>query len=90
VLAAVATNAGLTRTEAQRVAMMASAGMARALSPAHTTYDGDIVFALSLGNLRAEVNAIGAAAAEAVAKAIVRSVRLARSAGGVRGLGDRG
>jgi L-aminopeptidase/D-esterase-like protein len=89
VLAAVATNARLTRIEAKRVAVMASAGMARTLSPAHTQFDGDIVFALSLGNLRADVNAIGAAAAEAVTQAIVRSVRLARSAGGVPGLGDR-
>jgi L-aminopeptidase/D-esterase-like protein len=88
VLVAVATNAQLSRPEAQRVAMMASAGMARALSPAHTTFDGDIAFALSLGTLRADVNAIGAAAAEATARAIVRSVTQAKSAGGVPGLAD--
>jgi L-aminopeptidase/D-esterase-like protein len=86
VLVAVVTNATLSRVEAQRLAVMASAGMARTLSPAHTTYDGDIVFALSLGSLRADVNALGAAAAKAVERAIIRSVTQAKSAGGVPGL----
>ncbi len=83
VLVAVATDALLTRVEAQRLAAMAAAGMARVLSPAHTTFDGDIVFALSLGRAKADLNALGAAAAEAVARAIVRGVTQARSAGGV-------
>jgi L-aminopeptidase/D-esterase-like protein len=90
VLVAVATNAALTRLEAQRVAMMASAGVARTVSPAHTAFDGDIVFAVSAGPaenpLRADVNALGAAAAEAVARAIVRSVTAARSVAGIPGL----
>ncbi len=83
VLVVVATNAALTRIEAQRLAMMASAGMARVVSPAHTMFDGDIVFALSIGEAQADINALGAAAAEAVARAIVRGVTEARSAGGV-------
>lgn len=82
VLVAVATNSALTRIEAQRVAVMASAGMARVISPAHTTFDGDVVFALSIGNAKADVNALGAAAAEAVARAIVRGVTQARSVAG--------
>lgn len=86
VLVAVATNAALTRIEAHRVAVMASAGVTRVVSPAHTMFDGDVVFALSVGNVRADVNALGAAAAEAVARAIVRSVTQARSAGGVPGI----
>jgi L-aminopeptidase/D-esterase-like protein len=87
VLAAVATNAALGRIEAQRMAVMAAAGMARVISPAHTTFDGDVVFALSIGNGRADVNALGAAAAEAVARAIVRGVTQARPAGGVPAAG---
>ena len=83
ILVAVATNAALARIEAQRVAVMASAGMARVISPAHTTFDGDVVFALSIGDVKADVNAVGAAAAEAVARAIVRGVTQARSAAGV-------
>ena len=87
VLVAVATNVGLGRIEAQRMAVMAAAGMARVISPAHTTFDGDVVFALSIGDARADVNALGAAAAEAVARAIVRGVTQARSAGGVLAAG---
>lgn len=86
VLVAVATDAALTRVEASRVAQMAAVGMARTLSPAHTTLDGDIVFALSLGSKRADLNAVGVAAAEAVTQAIVRGVTQARSAGGVPAL----
>ncbi len=87
VLVAVATNAQLGRIESQRLALMAAAGLARVVSPAHTSFDGDVVFALSIGDGRADVNALGAAAAEAVARAIVRGVTQARSAGGVLSLG---
>jgi len=48
--------------------------------------DGDVVIALSLGDARADLNALGVAAAEAVAQSIVRGVKLARSMGGVPGL----
>jgi len=86
VLVAVATDAALDGIATQRVAMMASAGMARALSPAFTRFDGDIVFALSCGDREAAVEAVGAAAADSVANAIVRGVTQARSAGGLPGL----
>jgi L-aminopeptidase/D-esterase-like protein len=88
VLVAVATNAALGRLEAERLAKMAAAGVARVVSPAHTTFDGDIVFALSLGTAQVDLNALGAAAAEAVARAIVRGVTQARSAGGVPSFAD--
>jgi L-aminopeptidase/D-esterase-like protein len=88
VLVAVATTAGLDRLAARRLAVMASAGVARAVSPAHSTFDGDVVFALSLGNAPADGNALGAAAAEAVARAIVRSVTEARAAGGIPAVAD--
>jgi len=92
VLVAVATDAAFDRIALQRVAVMASAGMARALSPAFTRFDGDIVFALSCGlpteaaEHDAALESVGAAAAEAVANAIVRGVTQARSAGGLPGL----
>jgi L-aminopeptidase/D-esterase-like protein len=88
ILTVVATNAALTREQARRVAVMASAGLGRAISPPFSTFDGDVVFALSAGNLAADVNAVGSAAAEAVAQALVRSVTQARSAGGLPGLAD--
>jgi len=88
VLVAVATNAALTKHEAQRLATMAATGMPRVISPAHTRFDGDVVFALSVGELPADVNALGAAAADAVAHAIARGATQAVGVGGVPGLRD--
>ncbi|MEW5982651.1 MAG: P1 family peptidase [Acidobacteriota bacterium] len=75
----VATNAALTKTEATKVAQMAHDGIARAVTPAHTMYDGDTLFALATEERSGapDVSAIGALAAEAVATAIVRAVRAA-------------
>jgi L-aminopeptidase/D-esterase-like protein len=86
-LAVVATNARLTKVEATKLAQFASLGMARAIYPVNTTNDGDTVFALSHGDRRADINSLGIAAAEAVAEAILRAVRLAKSLGGVPSLG---
>jgi len=88
VLVAVATNAALSKHEAQRLATMAASGIPRVVSPVHTRFDGDVVFALSLGDLHADVNALGAAAADAVAHAIARGVTQVHGAGGLPGLRD--
>jgi len=71
-LAVVATDAVLTKVQAGRVALMAHDGMARAVRPVHTIFDGDTVFALSTGLVAADVTAIGPVAAEVVARAIAR------------------
>ena len=86
-LAVVATNARLDRVQTNKLAALASLGVARTISPVNTTADGDITFAISLGRERASVNEVGVAAAEAVAMAVLRAVRAAKSAGGVPGLG---
>ena len=71
----VATNATLTSAEANRVAEMAHDGMARAIRPSHTMFDGDTLFALATGtHTRSSVNAVGILAAEVVAEAIVNAV----------------
>jgi len=67
---------------------MAATGVARVISPVHTRFDGDVVFALSVGEAQADVHALGAAAADAVARAIARGVTQAHGAGGVPGLRD--
>lgn len=90
VIGVVATNAHLTKEGANKVAQMAQDGVARAIRPAHTMLDGDTIFALSTGKRRADVNIVGAFAAEAFAQAIVRAVRMATSAGGVPALSDLG
>ena len=84
-LAVVATNAQLTKAEANRVALMADAGIARAVTPAHTTADGDTVFALATGRWRgrADLNEIGALAADVLAEAIVRAVKEATVVAGI-------
>ena len=71
----VATNAALTKEEANLIAMMAHDGFARAIRPAHTLYDGDALFVLSAGKQQGDVSAIGHTAAEVVAEAIVRAVK---------------
>jgi len=86
-LAVVATNARLTKLQANKLAQFAGLGMARTIYPVNTTADGDTAFALSLGDRRADINVLGVAAAEALAEAILRAVKLARTLGGIPGLG---
>jgi L-aminopeptidase/D-esterase-like protein len=85
-LVVVATNARLSRVEAKKLAEQAQLGVARTISPVNTMSDGDLVVALSLGDAQAGLSALGVAAAEAAAQAILRAVRLAPTLGGVPGL----
>lgn len=78
-LVVVATSARLDKIGAQRLARMASAGMFRALRPAPTLYDGDVVFALSTGDRLTDPNALGSIAADLTAAAIVDAARSAWS-----------
>jgi len=86
-LVVVATNARLSKVEAKKLAEQSQVGMARTIRPVHTRSDGDLVIALSLGEAKADPDALGVAAAEAVAQAVLRAVRAAPSLGGVPGLG---
>jgi L-aminopeptidase/D-esterase-like protein len=82
-LAVVATNAALTKVQATKVAQMAHNGLARVIRPIHTMLDGDTIFALSLGTLRADVSLLGELAAEAVAQSVVNAVITTESLGGL-------
>jgi L-aminopeptidase/D-esterase-like protein len=82
IIGVVATNARLTKEEANKVAQMAHNGLARAVRPAHTMVDGDTLFALATGDKKADVNLIGAYAAEVMAEATVRAVRAANRESG--------
>ena len=78
-IALVATNAALTKAQAKELAVMAQDGLARAIYPAHTTLDGDTVFAAAVGPRTLadpvrELTAIGAAAANVLARAVARAV----------------
>jgi L-aminopeptidase/D-esterase-like protein len=86
-LAVVATNARLTKPQATKVAQMAHDGLARAVHPVHTSVDGDVVFAASIGGpdggsegpagVMAVPDVVGAWGARVVAEAIVRAIRFA-------------
>ncbi len=91
----VATDAPLTKAEATRLAVLAHAGLARVVSPSHTSLDGDAFFVLSLSAHGAAAEpfsqgaawlSLQAAVADVVAEAVMRSVRSARTLGGVPGL----
>lgn len=93
----VATNVRLSKAQARKIAEMAHDGMARAVRPAHTMFDGDTVFSLATGevdpeeikqqaawgNMAANINKIGAAAADVFARAIVHAMLNARTVGDV-------
>ncbi|MEJ1161049.1 P1 family peptidase [Prosthecomicrobium sp. N25] len=86
-IAIVATDAVLTKSEAKRVAVMAHDGLARALFPAHTPFDGDLVFALATGRRMLtgglpDLVRLGIGAADVLARAIARGVYEARPAQG--------
>ncbi|HEY8449837.1 MAG TPA: P1 family peptidase [Bacillota bacterium] len=82
-LAVVAVDAIFDKAEATRVAEIAHDGFARAIRPVHTQFDGDVIFVLATGRRRADVSAVGAAAADVVARAIVRAIKAAHSAAGI-------
>jgi len=83
IIGVVATNARLNKEQANKMAQMAQDGLARTVRPAHTMLDGDTIFALSTGRRIADVNIVGAYAAEAFAQAILNAVHAARPIAGL-------
>ncbi len=94
-IAIVATDAALTRVELKRLAIMAADGFARALRPAHTPFDGDLVYAVStakrpLSEPRPrEVLRLGHVAADTLARAIARGVHAAGTLGSIKSWRER-
>jgi L-aminopeptidase/D-esterase-like protein len=80
-LGIVATNVKLSKRQTIKVAQMAQSGLARTISPIHSTVDGDLIFALSAGDVRYDVNAVGLLAEETVAAAVIRAIREADGLG---------
>jgi L-aminopeptidase/D-esterase-like protein len=87
-LAVVATNAALTKDRAWLLAQTGNEGLSLAISPAHTMWDGDTVFALATGQVEAAQPVVERLAVAAVVEAIRRAVRAATSLGGVPALGE--
>jgi L-aminopeptidase/D-esterase-like protein len=87
-LGIVATNARLDRPAACRLAAASQAALARTLSPAHTSWDGDLVYALSTGTLGADRSVVEALGVEVLTRAILRGAGRARGLGGIPAAGD--
>jgi L-aminopeptidase/D-esterase-like protein len=80
-LGIIATNVRLSKRQIIKVAQMAQSGLVRTISPIHSTVDGDLVFALSAGEITEDVNTIGLMAEDAMAAAVVRAIQAADGLG---------
>lgn len=87
-LVAVITNARLEKWQATKIAQAAQSGIALAVKPAHTMFDGDTAFALSVGGISSNLNSLCVASAEATAQAILNAVMNAKSMYGLPGAKD--
>ena len=76
------TNARFDKSRLCKIAGMAQDGYARAIRPVHTTADGDSIYAVSLGDVAADQDVVGALGARVMAKAILRAVQAAEPAYG--------
>lgn len=82
-LAVVATNAKFSKSELGRIANIAQTGLARVISPVHTIADGDVVIAVSCGEIEGDANLVGIIAAELTGNAILRALHRSKSLGGI-------
>lgn len=82
-IGAVITNAKFSKAQMNKIAAMAQNGYARAIRPVHTQADGDTIYALSVGDVAADINAVGTLAAQVTAEAIKRAVLSVESAYGL-------
>ena len=87
-LGIVLTNASFGKAQLCKIAGMAQDGFARSIRPVHTTADGDSIYAVSLGDLDADQDLVGALGAEVMSEAIKRAVYAAESAYGFPAAGD--
>ncbi len=81
-LGVIITNAKLEKASLCKIAGMGHDGYARSIRPVHTSYDGDSIFALSVGEVEADMDVVGTLAAEMISEAIIRAVKSAESAYG--------
>jgi L-aminopeptidase/D-esterase-like protein len=84
-LAIIAVDALLIKPELNAISLMAQRGVVKTIDPIHTTFDGDVIFAASLGNYSGEVdlNVTGLLAEEALGRAVNNAVRAAKGLAGI-------
>ena len=78
------TNAKFTKTQMGKIASMAHNGFARTIKPVHTTLDGDSIYAMSVGDIKASIDAVGSLAAIVIGRAINNAVKNAESSYGLK------
>ena len=88
-LGVIATNANLTKKEAQQVARIAHSGLAKIISPLHTTFDGDLIFTVSYGRKKADVNTVGLLGEAVLMESVKRAVTTAEGFGIIPAYRDR-
>ena len=87
-LAVIITNAAFDKSQLCKIAGMGHDGLARSIRPVHTSADGDSVYAVSVGNVKADQDLVGTLGAEVISEAIIRAVENAESAYGYPASGD--
>lgn len=87
-LGVIVTNGSFQKAQLCKIAGMGHDGYARAIRPVHTTADGDSIYAVSLGNVQADQDVVGALAAQVMAQAILRAVQAAKSGYGFPSVSD--
>ena len=87
-LGVIITNAAFSKDSLCKIAGMGHDGFARSIRPVHTSYDGDSIYALSVGDVTADRDVVGVLAAEVISEAIVRAVWSAESAYGFPSAGE--
>ena len=87
-LAVIVTNAYFDKAQLCKIAGMAHDGYARSINPVHTSADGDSIYAVSVGDVSADQDLIGALGAEVISEAIIRAVYSAEGAYGLPSASD--
>ena len=87
-LGVIITNGAFNKVQMTKIAAMAQNGLAKTICPVHTTADGDSVYAMSVGEVAADINVVGTLAAKVMAKAINRAVLMAEPAYGLKAATD--
>lgn len=84
----VVTNTDLDKTQTTRVAQMAQIGVAQVITPSQTLFDGDIIFALSTGEIESDPNFVGIIASELVKHAVINAIKKAKSVDNILSYSD--
>lgn len=84
----VATNGKFSKSEINKIASMAHNGYARTMRPAHSIFDGDTIFALSTGDVQADISTVGFLAARTMEKAVINAIKNAKSLHGMKSYSD--